>query len=179
MENLLKKASAVIVVLFLVLASFGPALAGETKYVTDLNNAKCPVLGGDAQKDVYTISKGKVYHFCCASCIPKFKKEPARYMKSVKSAPADEQTKYEIDGNEKCPIMGNPVDKNISAVKDEKVYYFCCPGCIEKFLDGETGAQSVIPPQNSNLNKVNGQLRESSQTDNGGHSSHSSGGGCH
>jgi len=34
---------------------------------------------------------------------------------------------------ETCPIMGNPIDKNIFTEYKGKKVYFCCPGCKEKF----------------------------------------------
>jgi len=33
-----------------------------------------------------------------------------------------------------CPVMGNPIDKDIFTEYRGKKVYFCCPGCIEQFL---------------------------------------------
>ena len=151
----------------------------EKKYVVDLNNAKCPVLGGNAQKDVYTIYNGKIYHFCCVSCIPKFKRDPVKFIKSVKSAPAEEQVKHEIVGNTKCPVTGNLVNKNIMAVKDDKIYYLCCSECINKFVSEvkvNKQSQSVISNQDEVFKSTQKQVEEN-QVIEGGHESH--GGGCH
>jgi YHS domain-containing protein len=45
---------------------------------------KCPV-GGDEFKvgpDTKAVKyKGKTYYFCCSSCMPRFKKNPAKYAK--------------------------------------------------------------------------------------------------
>jgi len=127
-----------------------PAHAGDKpndkvgkQYVIDLNNVKCPMMDGNAKKDIYTIYNEKLYHFCCPDCIDKFMKEPVKYAKSVETVPADELAIYEIVGNDKCPILGNPVNKNISAIKDKKLYYFCCRDCINKFMNGtQVGTQS-------------------------------------
>lgn len=44
---------------------------------------KCPVLGGQINKDVYTDYQGKRIYFCCAGCPDQFKKDPAKYMKKM------------------------------------------------------------------------------------------------
>jgi YHS domain-containing protein len=36
---------------------------------------------------------------------------------------------------EKCPIMGNKVDKAVFTDYEGERVYFCCPGCIDKFND--------------------------------------------
>lgn len=36
-------------------------------------------------------------------------------------------------GNKNCPVMGDPIDKNVSIVYQDKKLYFCCDKCIPKF----------------------------------------------
>lgn len=36
-------------------------------------------------------------------------------------------------GNKVCPVMGAPVNKDITYVREGKRYYFCCSGCVETF----------------------------------------------
>lgn len=36
-------------------------------------------------------------------------------------------------GQTLCPVMGNPIDKNIFVNYKGNKVYFCCKGCIEKF----------------------------------------------
>jgi len=43
----------------------------------------CPVMGGKINKDVYSDYEGKRVYFCCTSCIPEFKKDPAKYVKKL------------------------------------------------------------------------------------------------
>jgi len=46
--------------------------------------AKCPVSGDEFKVGEGTQAikyKGKVYYFCCGSCMPKFKKNPAKFAK--------------------------------------------------------------------------------------------------
>ena len=32
-----------------------------------------------------------------------------------------------------CPIMGNPINKEVFTEHKGQKVYFCCPGCIDKF----------------------------------------------
>jgi YHS domain-containing protein len=45
---------------------------------------KCPVMGGDIDKNVYTDYKGRRVYFCCTSCKAKFKEDPEKYLKKLK-----------------------------------------------------------------------------------------------
>ena len=113
----------------------------EKQFVIDLKNAKCPVMGGDALEGLYTIHEGKMYHFCCNGCPAEFKKDPAKYIAKVVPVAEKDQAKIEVVGNKECPVTGEAVDKNITAVKDGKLYYFCCNDCVKKFSkdDFKTG----------------------------------------
>ena len=44
---------------------------------------KCPVMGGDIDKKVYTDYKGRRVYFCCESCKEKFLKDPEKYLKKM------------------------------------------------------------------------------------------------
>jgi Cu+-exporting ATPase len=49
---------------------------------SQISNSVCPVMGKPVDKTVTTVSyKGKVYGFCCKSCIKKFAKDPEKYLK--------------------------------------------------------------------------------------------------
>ncbi len=37
--------------------------------------------------------------------------------------------------NQKCPIMGYAVNRDINVTLDGKTYYFCCNSCVKKFKD--------------------------------------------
>lgn len=45
----------------------------------------CPVMGGKIDKKVYTDYNGKRVYFCCAGCIPQFKKDPGTYLKKLEA----------------------------------------------------------------------------------------------
>ncbi|HOT74634.1 MAG TPA: hypothetical protein PK467_02505 [Candidatus Wallbacteria bacterium] len=111
-----------------------PANVSEKHLLIDVNNSKCPVMGGDAQKGIYCINEGKIYHFCCPACVPEFEKNPARYIAKIKPSAEKDQVKIEIAGNKLCPVTGEAADKKITAIKGGKLYYLCCESCIPKFM---------------------------------------------
>lgn len=41
---------------------------------------KCPVMGKDVNPSVTYTYEGKTYAFCCKMCVPKFKKDPDKYL---------------------------------------------------------------------------------------------------
>jgi YHS domain-containing protein len=45
---------------------------------------KCPVLGGNINKQIYADYQGKRIYFCCQGCDQEFKKNPEKYMKKLK-----------------------------------------------------------------------------------------------
>lgn len=186
MNNFSKLLTAVIAIIIISLAIFcatGHAKensALEKKYVFDLNNTKCPVLGKEARKEIYAVHKNNIYHFCCESCVTKFKKNPAKFVKAVKPDSLGERIKYEIAGNENCPVMGNPINKDISAIKDGKLYYFCCPECIEKFVNEDQAQTQTVYSKENNLNEINERLINNSATENSHKNQDGAeGGGCH
>ena len=45
---------------------------------------KCPVMGGDIDKNEFVDYKGRRVYFCCASCKAKFKEDPEKYLDKIK-----------------------------------------------------------------------------------------------
>jgi len=56
-------------------------VSGTAAYADEPNQVKCPVMGGAANKRVYTDYEGKRIYFCCPPCIQQFKRNPEKYMK--------------------------------------------------------------------------------------------------
>jgi YHS domain-containing protein len=55
----------------------------------------CVVTGeelGSMGKPYRHLHEGKEVQFCCKSCLPKFKKDPAKYLKKLEEAPAAKQS---------------------------------------------------------------------------------------
>jgi YHS domain-containing protein len=44
----------------------------------------CPVQGGKINQDLYADYQGQRVYFCCAECIPIFKKNPEAYLKKLR-----------------------------------------------------------------------------------------------
>jgi len=49
-----------------------PAFAEQAKKV----QTRCPVMGGEIDRNVYVDHQGKRIYFCCAGCIDTFNKDP-------------------------------------------------------------------------------------------------------
>lgn len=48
--------------------------------VIDLNNAICPVMGGEVMEGQYVEWEGYRVHFCCAGCDSRFLADPEKYL---------------------------------------------------------------------------------------------------
>ncbi len=94
---------------------------GDSQGINSDSLLVCPVSGetidGSEGEPVKFTYLGKEYTFCCSGCVKKFKAEPINYIK----------------GEVLCPVMGEPIDKNVSTVYEGVKYYFCCNPCIKKF----------------------------------------------
>jgi len=62
-----------------------PAAPPQTQPAAAPVNKFCP-LAPDHEVDptVTTVYKGKTIGFCCEGCVPKFEKDPERYVKNLK-----------------------------------------------------------------------------------------------
>ena len=91
-------------------------------------------------KHVYE-HQGSSYYFCCAGCKEKFGVEPARYLPGRSEATADTRVAGEDTGEETDPVCGMSVPiataKHVFDYQGSK-YYFCAPGCKEKFKSNPT-----------------------------------------
>lgn len=87
----------------------------------------CPVTGGKINKALYVDYEGQRIYVCCAGCIPKVKKDPAKYIK-VLTDKGEGVAKLQT----KCPVMGGPVNRKEYADVKGKRIYACCGGCIAK-----------------------------------------------
>ncbi len=46
--------------------------------------AACPIQGGKINKDLYVDYQGQRVYFCCAECLPIFKKNPEKYLQKMR-----------------------------------------------------------------------------------------------
>jgi YHS domain-containing protein len=76
-----------VVVVFAVMAGIlflGPGRMMATALAAP--ETKCPILGGDVDKKIYTDYKGQRIYFCCSGCVEKFKSDPEKYLKEMQAA---------------------------------------------------------------------------------------------
>ncbi|MDD5174647.1 MAG: YHS domain-containing protein [Candidatus Omnitrophica bacterium] len=61
------------------------AIHSTANAVENVGNKICPVMGNliDEDTKVTYEYEGKIYNFCCESCIGEFKKDPAKYIKII------------------------------------------------------------------------------------------------
>jgi YHS domain-containing protein len=59
------------------------ASQAATQKAVNVGNKICPVMGGKVDPNVTYEYEGKIYNFCCTSCIEMFKKDPQQYIKKV------------------------------------------------------------------------------------------------
>lgn len=88
---------------------------------------------------------GKTYYFCCAHCMEKFRADPDKYLKSgahnassrlVTLGMSSTAPRLVSAAPTKDPVCGmdvNPATAKYRAEHAGKTYFFCSPGCHQKF----------------------------------------------
>jgi hypothetical protein len=46
----------------------------------------CPIMGGAVNKKLFADSEGKRIYVCCPMCLPKVRKDPAKYISQLEAA---------------------------------------------------------------------------------------------
>jgi len=116
---------------FALMAVFALALmAGDDQNDDQGNQTLCPVMGNQINKEVFTDYMGHRYFFCCEGCIETFLAEPGKYIEKMK---ADGVKPMKLKAQSTCPVMGNPIDKNVFVDHQGQRIYFCCAGCTGEF----------------------------------------------
>lgn len=119
---------------FLIFSSF-PVFGAEQgaseipKTIVDVRYANCPGMGGAPVEEVAAMHEGKVYHFCCAGCIPGFKKDPKGTIGKIKDA--KEVPLKIVNAEGKCPSEGGVIKPDLFQVKGDTITFFCCPDCMK------------------------------------------------
>ena len=55
----------------------------DDKILLESVQKKCPVMGGDIDKNIYTDYKGRRVYFCCESCKKSFIEDPEKYLDRI------------------------------------------------------------------------------------------------
>ena len=61
------------------------AMAGTEDAKKPMPQTKCPVMGGDVNKNLYVDADGKRIYVCCPGCISTVKKDPQKYIKELEA----------------------------------------------------------------------------------------------
>src|ERR1700758_2438431 len=85
---------------------------------------------------------GKTYYFCSPHCARKFQQDPEQYLQKTSATPGlvtggMPKPEQLAAAKTKDPVCGMDVDPATARHHLEhagKTYYFCCGGCLEKFL---------------------------------------------
>jgi YHS domain-containing protein len=126
---------AAISAMIILFASFGMASVPEQKKVETKNTAKkfksqttCPVTGEKIDSSSHIDIQGQRIYMCCDGCASKIKADPDKYFKQA----ADQGILFE-NVQEKCPISGDKINKEIYLDYSGRRIYFCCSSCIKEF----------------------------------------------
>ena len=57
-----------------------------TGLAKDLEQTRCPIMGGPPNEKIFADYKGKRVYFCCPPCIDEFNKDPEKYLKMMDEA---------------------------------------------------------------------------------------------
>ncbi len=121
---------------WLVLFTAG-AQAAENAHSAKHAQTKCPIRGGEIDKDVFVDYQGKRIYFCCPGCDKKFLANADALIKKMEAdgvriaaAPVLQKT---------CVVSGEPIDREVFVDHQDKRVYLCCKDCKSKFnKDPET-----------------------------------------
>jgi Cu(I)/Ag(I) efflux system membrane fusion protein len=93
----------------------------------------CPIMGGAINKDVYTDYNGMRIYFCCAGCDGEFRANPDKYIEKMRAEGIEPEKIPQPQTL--CPVMGNPINKEVFTDYEGQRIYFCCAGCDGTFLE--------------------------------------------
>ena len=98
--------------------------------IIEVNNKKCPIMGGKVNKNHFAIYNGYKVYFCCPGCDKDFKKDPEKYLKEL-GINANKNI-IEVNNNT-CPVMGGKAKDEYYTIYNGYKVTFCCPGCEQSF----------------------------------------------
>ena len=138
-----------IVVLALIAIVIAGAAFAEDK-AAGKPQTECPIMGGKIDRSVYADHDGKRVYFCCDGCPADFKKDPAKYIKSMEDAGIVLEKPQTT-----CPVMkGGKIDKALFVEHEGQRVYFCCGGCPETFKKDPAKYMTALKEQGITLEKV-------------------------
>ena len=121
---------------------------GATQSVDSIEQTVCPVMGNPIDKDSFIDYRGVRVYFCCPGCDAKFLADPMKYIPNLPKSLRQRIGRAELAAagaateQKLCPVMGNPINREVFIVHKGVKVYFCCPGCDGKF---KADPQKYIP----------------------------------
>lgn len=94
---------------------------------------RCPVMGEPVDFSVKTMTEDGPVYFCCEMCIPKFKKDPAKYAEKLAAQRAALEKLDRVQVS--CPVDGKSVDGNLTADVNGHKIAFCSTECQAKYVE--------------------------------------------
>lgn len=94
---------------------------------------RCPVMGEAVDFNVKALTDDGPVYFCCEMCVPKFRKEPAKYADKL----ALQRTALaKLDHVQvSCPVDGKGVDGKLTAEVGGQTVAFCSKECQTKYTE--------------------------------------------
>ena len=93
----------------------------------------CPVMGDPVDFNVKIMSDDGPVYFCCEMCIPKFKKDPAKYAEKLTAQRAALEKLDRIQVS--CPVDGKSVDGKLTSDGTGHKIAFCSKECQAKYAE--------------------------------------------
>lgn len=94
---------------------------------------RCPVMGESVDFNVKTMTDAGPVYFCCEMCIPKFKKDPAKYAEKVTTQRAALEKLDRVQVS--CPVDDKSVDSKLTADVNGHKIAFCSKECQAKYVE--------------------------------------------
>ena len=95
----------------------------------------CPIMGGEINKEVFTDYNGMRIYFCCGGCDGTFMEDPEKYLSQMRAGGVEPEKLVTEKPQALCPVMGNPINKDIFVDHNGMRIYFCCGGCDGTFME--------------------------------------------
>lgn len=106
------------------------------------NQKKCPIMGGDIDKAVYTDYKDVRVFFCCPGCIAKFNETPEKHIAEMEKNGVE---LMKLAEQSVCPVSGMEIkSKDFFVDVMGKRVYTCCENCIAKVKEDPKKYMKVI-----------------------------------
>lgn len=91
----------------------------------------CPVMDEPIDFSVSAKTDAGPAYFCCAECVERYSKDPAKYAAKVSAQQALLKKRERVQVA--CPLGGEPIDGKNFVEHDGQKIGFCCEKCAGKF----------------------------------------------